>query len=310
MSTKKNPSVIPRFTGKDGHKNLLFSICSQQSVAGNAKLAEKLIAAGSLHACHSGKSIISQEGVDNDFYMIISGSVKILINKREVATRSAGAHFGEMALLDPTAKRSATIIAKEQTVFLKISEPDITRISKSFPDFWRRLAVELSTRLRERSKFIREPNSKPIVFIGSSSEALKKANYIEQALSKQDLTCHLWTKGVFQLSQTSIEDLIRFASISDFAVFLLTPDDTTTSRGRRKVTPRDNVIFELGLFMGAIGRERTFIVAQQGCNLKLPTDILGVTLAMYSNKPSITLSKQLSPISQILLQRIALLGSR
>jgi predicted nucleotide-binding protein len=53
---------------------------------------------------------------------------------------------------------------------------------------------------------------------------------------------------------------MTFSKETDFAAFVVTADDVTASRGRRKASPRDNVVFEIGLFMGAIGRERTFVV--------------------------------------------------
>jgi predicted nucleotide-binding protein len=46
----------------------------------------------------------------------------------------------------------------------------------------------------------------------------------------------------------------------DFAILVLTPDDLTQSRGKQQPSPRDNVVFELGLFIGALGRDRVFMV--------------------------------------------------
>ncbi len=263
MPAKSSPSIIPRFVGSAGRANLRAAVCAQQSVAGDMALARRLIGAGALHEYPPGKTIVTQGDADNDMYMILSGSIRVLINRREIAVRSSGTHVGEMALLDPTARRSATLVARERTVALKLPEAAVTRIGAAYPGLWRRLAVEIATRLRERTKFIREPNVLPTVFIGSSSEAIAEATHLNRSLSRRDLTCRLWTQGVFQLSQTTIEDLVRASHECDFAVLFLTPDDMTASRGRRKSAPRDNVVFELGLFMGAIGRDRTFIVRRR-----------------------------------------------
>jgi len=263
-----------------------------------------------LHEYRPAKTIVRQGDADNDMYMIVSGSVAVLINKREIAVRSSGTHVGEMALLDPTARRSATLVARERTVALKLSERDVTRIACSYPAFWRRVAVEIATRLRERTRFIREPNAVPIVFIGSSSEALADATCIKGSLSRHNLTCRLWTQGVFQLSQTTIEDLVRASQEVDFAVLFLTPDDMTSSRGRRKASPRDNIVFEIGLFMGAIGRDRTFLAVPKGVDLKLPTDLLGVTHAPYARGGRSPRGKRLRPVSQLLWGRITQLGPR
>lgn len=310
MPAKNSPSIIPRLAGAAGRANLLTAVCAQQTVAGNTALARRLIAAGALHEYHLGKTIVTQGDADNDMYMIVSGSVSVIINKREIAVRSSGTHVGEMALLDPTARRSATLVARERTVALKLPETAVTRIAAAYPDLWRRLAVEIASRLRERTKFIREPNVVPTVFIGSSSEALAEATHMSRSLSRHDLTCRLWTQGVFQLSQTTIEDLVRASQDCDFAVLFLTPDDMTSSRGRRKSAPRDNIVFELGLFMGAIGRERTLIVIPRGVDLKLPTDLLGVTHLPYARGGPTSRGQQLRPVAQLLWRRIKQLGSK
>jgi hypothetical protein len=62
---------------------------------------------------------------------------------------------------------------------------------------------------------------------------------------------------------------------------VFTPDDLVNSREVAAFGARDNVIFELGLFMGRLGRERTFILSQTHANLKIPTDLSGVTMATY-----------------------------
>jgi CRP/FNR family cyclic AMP-dependent transcriptional regulator len=302
--------MMPRFTGATGRRNLLTATCFQRAVAGNQHLARRLVAAGILLEFPAGKIMVRQGDTDNDIYLILSGSVSISVNRREIAVRTSGTHVGEMALLDPTARRSATIAAKERTAVLKLSEVDVTRIAHDFPDFWRQLAIELASRLRERSKFIREPNSVPSVFIGSSSEALTEAGHINRMLERRDFACKLWTQGVFQLSQVTIEDLIRASQECDFAVLFLTPDDTTSSRGSKTAAPRDNVVFELGLFMGAIGRERTFLVVRKGAQLKLPTDLLGVTHAPYVQGNARSLGKRLRNVARIITHRIESIGAK
>jgi hypothetical protein len=61
----------------------------------------------------------------------------------------------------------------------------------------------------------------------------------------------------------------------------LTGDDLVASRGRRQPSPRDNVLLEVGLFVGILGRERTFAVCDRAAELKLPSDLAGITLATY-----------------------------
>ena len=68
----------------------------------------------------------------------------------------------------------------------------------------------------------------------------------------------------------------------DFAALILTPDDSVVSRGKNVPAARDNVIFELGLFLGALGPERVFIIHPRGKAPRLPSDLAGVTLLAYN----------------------------
>src|SRR4029453_17942183 len=46
-------------------------------------------------------------------------------------------------------------------------------------------------------------------------------------------------------------------------------------------TARDNVVFELGLFTGRLGRDRAFILMPKNSDFHLPTDLLGVSTATF-----------------------------
>jgi hypothetical protein len=68
---------------------------------------------------------------------------------------------------------------------------------------------------------------------------------------------------------------------ADFAILVMTPDDITESRGQENVSPRDNVVFELGLFTGKLGIERCYCVHPDVPGLKFPSDLLGISTARY-----------------------------
>jgi predicted nucleotide-binding protein len=121
---------------------------------------------------------------------------------------------------------------------------------------------------------------KPSMFIGSSSEGLKIASAARELLDK-DAEVTLWNEGFFRLGQTFIETLVNSLPRFDFALLVLTPDDLVTSRSVELFGARDNVVFELGLFIGSLGRERTFMIHQAEAALKVPTDLSGVTMASY-----------------------------
>jgi hypothetical protein len=137
---------------------------------------------------------------------------------------------------------------------------------------------------------------RPSVFIGSSSEGLKIAKNLQLLL---DHSCEvtIWSQGVFGLSQGTLESLVLALDDFDFAVLVLTPDDMVNSRGTTGSAPRDNVLFELGLFMGRLGRNRTFILYDRSEDLKLPSDIAGVTPATFEPHSSGNLQSALGAAS-------------
>ena len=124
-------------------------------------------------------------------------------------------------------------------------------------------------------------NSRPSVFIGSSKEGLPVAEAIQLGLD-HDCQVTIWSQGVFGLSRGTLETLAEEVNRYDFAVLILTPDDLTLSREELTPSPRDNVLLELGMFIGAIGRRRSFIVYDRTKQLKLPTDLAGITPATFA----------------------------
>jgi hypothetical protein len=121
---------------------------------------------------------------------------------------------------------------------------------------------------------------KPRLFIGCSVESLSMADAINESMDHTNEVT-IWRNGTFSLSNNTIDDLVKMASSVDFAVFIFSPDDLLTIRTEQKKVVRDNVIFELGLFIGTIGKERCYIVKPRGIELHLPTDLLGMTTADY-----------------------------
>jgi hypothetical protein len=121
---------------------------------------------------------------------------------------------------------------------------------------------------------------KPSLFIGSSTEGLDFARAVRTSLM-DDAEVTLWNEGFFALGNTFIETLVTALPRFDFALLVLTPDDLLQSRATEIFSPRDNVLFELGLFMGRLGRARTLILHQRSPAPKIPSDLAGVTTAAY-----------------------------
>lgn len=124
---------------------------------------------------------------------------------------------------------------------------------------------------------------KPKVFIGSSTEALHVAEAIQAELSYEAESV-LWSQDVFRAMNTPIEDLIAALETFDFAIFVFFPEDTIRIRAKESIAVRDNVIFELGLFIGKLGRTRNFFLVPKNFSkedLHLPSDFAGIIPAKY-----------------------------
>jgi predicted nucleotide-binding protein len=122
---------------------------------------------------------------------------------------------------------------------------------------------------------------KPKLFVASSVEQLELAYAIQEGL-EHDAEVTVWSQGVFALSKTTMASLFDKLEEVDFGVFVFAPDDVAILRDRKINAVRDNVIFELGLFIGRLGMEQCFIVAPKGNDdLHIPTDLVGLTPAFF-----------------------------
>jgi hypothetical protein len=121
---------------------------------------------------------------------------------------------------------------------------------------------------------------KPNVFIGSSSEGLEVA-YALQSNLENDGEITVWTQDVFRPSEFVLESLLKQLDTADVGIFVFSPDDMVVIRGGEHPAVRDNVILEVGLYIGRLGRDRCFIVLPRGSNPRLPSDLLGVTILNF-----------------------------
>jgi hypothetical protein len=134
---------------------------------------------------------------------------------------------------------------------------------------------------------------KPKLFIASSVEGLEIAEAVNLNLEYVSENT-LWSNA-FQLSSVTLTSLAERAQSSDFGVFIFTPDDQIEMRGNKDNSVRDNVLFELGIFIGSLGIERCFIIKPRDISLHIPTDLGGVTIADYEpNRSDNDLSSALS----------------
>ncbi len=150
---------------------------------------------------------------------------------------------------------------------------------------------------------------RPAVFVGSSSEGLGIAQAV-QVLLDPHAEVELWTQGVFGLSQGTLESLVLALQRFDFAVLVLTADDLLTKRGETVPAARDNVLFELGLFVGGLGRDRTFMVYNRARQPDLPTDLAGITAATFEPHRGGNTLAALGAACYQIQERISKLGLR
>ncbi|GAA4903983.1 nucleotide-binding protein [Ferrimonas pelagia] len=148
-----------------------------------------------------------------------------------------------------------------------------------------------------------DKTNKPRVFIASSSEALQEVRALHANL-EYDAELTNWTH-LFDLSQTAIETLETLPQRFDFGIFLFTPDDVVKFRDTEVSKARDNVVFELGLFIGSLGRERCFIVQPRDSDLQLPSDLAGITPATYNPDRSDELESELFTVCGKLAKAMA-----
>jgi predicted nucleotide-binding protein len=298
-----------RFEGSDGERLLLEALLTQEIVQQDEALARALVSGGELLSFAPNSNIIVQGDSDNCVFFLVAGEANVFVHDRFIGSRQ-GTCLGEMAAIDPTAPRSATVRAKTEVVALKVSEPVFREALEKHPKAYRYLAQLLSRRLRQRSQFYQPPNPEPVLFIGCSTEALPIANELQAGFKNDPMSAIVWTNGVFGPSGTALESLLKLASSADFAAFVISPDDSVISREVEKPAPRDNVIFELGLFLGRLDSKRVFLVKEQRAEVKIPSDLLGITPVTYVLKQGGNLASTLGPVCTELRKAISELGVR
>lgn len=303
-------TIHERFGGANGPRNVVRALEEQQLVTHNGALAAELASRAVIHCCNPGDLVITQGGTDNDICFILAGLLAIEIAGREVATREAGQHVGEMTMLDVAAHRSATVRALTESVVARVPEAAFSEIANDHPLVWKRVAAELATRLRERGELVRAKNEKPVVFIGSTVEQLEVAKKLQAAFTHDPWVKRVWTDGVFGAGRSPIESLVAQLRQLDFALLVVTPDDVVESRDKAQASPRDNVIFELGLMIGELGRDRTFFVRERGMDLKIPSDLMGVQPLELEPGSANDLASRLAPAATEFRDIVNKLGCR
>ena len=302
--------MLDRFYGPEGLPLLVEALRTQSVIGDDAALAELIAESVDVETFEPSAVVMQESGTDNDLCFILAGLVSVRVLGREIAVRTAGQHVGEMALVDPGQLRSATVVAEDDVVIARLSERSFTALAESHPRLWRNLARELAHRLRQRNKFVEPVNSRPALFVGCSAESIPIADTIQAELKSNPIEVTMWTDGVFAPSTFPIESLDQVLRTFDFAALILSPDDTVESRGTMTLAPRDNIVFELGLFMGVLGHSRTFMIYPRGIDIKIPTDLAGITPLTYSPEPEGKVPTDMDAVCSLMRTSILTAGPR
>ena len=121
----------------------------------------------------------------------------------------------------------------------------------------------------------------PRLFVASSREAESVARAVKEGLDRVADVKLWWGEDLWTPGGTTLEDLLRLSAAYAYAVVILRGDDYVVFRGEEGTIPRDNVLFEAGLFMAHLGPKRTFIVVPKDTDVKILSDLAGRNILSY-----------------------------
>jgi hypothetical protein len=122
------------------------------------------------------------------------------------------------------------------------------------------------------------------IFIGSSREGLLVAEEVKSAINSMLgdwIECEIWSDGkIFSSNQSTLECLVKASRKYDYGILVASKDDYLLKRLQFKKSMRDNVLFEMGLFLGSLGLQRAYLFTHD--KVSLPTDYNGITVIKYN----------------------------
>lgn len=284
--------MLERF--KSDQTELIEQLLVQPLVKYNQARALYIAEHGDLKAFQSREELITLGEQTTDVFFLLTGSVRISIGKHVlVESFEAGNYVGEIAAVHVTS-RTSTVTAIDEVVVVQLSREHFKAFLQEFPEASHAFALDLARRIAIRNANVAKPREKHRIFAISSAEALHVVKSgIQHFEHESDLEYAPWSMPqIFQLSSYPMDDLEAELSRTDFAVAIANDDDIVTSRNLEQSMPRDNVLFELGLFVGRFGRKRTVLMAPKGVELKLPSDLKGLSIIYYPENMSDTQENQ------------------
>ena len=279
---------------------LVDALEKQKIVAGNKSLAESIAAVGETLNIAEGTAIIHQGADDNEVYLIVAGAFHIVVNGKTLAQRVASDHVGEMAAILPVQRRAASVVAQEDSVVVRISNSQVAELGEKYPQIWRSFARELAHRVEQRNTVAGATSEKIRLFVMTSKAASEAAAALEKACAGQ-FSIVTWKDGGLRGANYPIASLEHALDQSDVAIAIAEPS-VDGQHGR------DNIIFELGFFMGRLGRHRTFLLEPRAEKMELPPELAGVNTLTWPHRAEGNLTEALAPVCAKLSRLIKELG--
>jgi CRP/FNR family cyclic AMP-dependent transcriptional regulator len=261
------------------------AIREQKLVDGDRKLARQLLKIGTQIEIANREVVYREGSTTQGIFLILLGTIQLTQNGNVLRILHEGEDLGTLPLLFSDPRYTVTATAMTDALLFHLPERRFTQVSQKFPALWKNAAKIQGERLRHQNRLFLPKNNPVKIFIGSSLEGLSRAQRLATCLAKDRETVQviLWNK-VFGNNQYPLEVFANKLNEWDFAAVIWTADDLTKSRLRTSPSPRDNLVFEAGLSIGRLGRERTFILIPgrtAGSGLKVPSDLKQAALMEY-----------------------------
>jgi CRP-like cAMP-binding protein len=267
-------SIVRRLQDLNDPAVLIGALLLQSLVRGDEEIAQALALIVEPIEVARGQKIIEQGTDGTDLYLLLGGRASVRANGREVAVREAGEHVGEMALIDPQSRRSATVVALEDCLLGRVSEPEFTQLALRHGCLWRALGQQLVSRARLRYTLVQPRNEVTTLMLAASNTSRVLAEHFRQCLASDTLNVSLWTRDIGESASIVVDSLESVLESSDFVALIVGSGDYLAQMTGEGHTVKEKLAFELGLFVGRLGRERVFVVVPPGIERLVPSGLL------------------------------------
>jgi len=149
-----NSSLLAKYYGAEGKQALLEALMAQPLVQ-DEDLAAHVVKRVRLEEIARGAAIIHEGSAESDFFFILDGEFQVMVAGHVIAVRRTGEHVGELAMADPSAPRTASVVAARDSLVARISEAEFSGIAVVCPRLWRRVALELAKVVRAEDEAMR-----------------------------------------------------------------------------------------------------------------------------------------------------------